>query len=46
MSLISEQDQARLRDDFAAMTSPVRLLFFSQTFGCETCLQADRKSVV
>ncbi|MBS1819273.1 MAG: thioredoxin family protein [Acidobacteria bacterium] len=40
MSLISEQDQARLRDDFAAMTSPVRLLFFSQTFGCETCLQA------
>ncbi|MGC4081099.1 MAG: thioredoxin family protein [Vicinamibacterales bacterium] len=39
MSLISEQDQARLRDDFAALTSPVTLLFFTQSIGCETCLQ-------
>ena len=39
MSLISTADQQRLRDAFAAMTRPVRLLFFTQTLGCETCLQ-------
>src|SRR6476661_1254064 len=39
MSLISAAAQARLRTDFAAMTGPVRLLFFTQTFGCDTCLQ-------
>lgn len=39
MSLISEQDQARLRDDFAAMTAEVTLLFFTQTIGCDTCVQ-------
>jgi glutaredoxin-like protein len=40
MSLISSADQARLRDDFSRMTKRVRLLFFTQTFGCDTCLQA------
>jgi len=39
MPLISAADQARLRESFAAMTRPVRLLFFTQTLGCETCLQ-------
>ena len=39
MSLISAADQVRLRTDFEAMTGPVRLLFFTQTFGCDTCLQ-------
>ncbi|HUR34934.1 MAG TPA: thioredoxin family protein [Vicinamibacterales bacterium] len=39
MSLISDSDRARLTSDFAAMTRPVTLLFFSQTIGCETCLQ-------
>src|SRR5215468_7713163 len=39
MSLISEADQEKLRAAFAEMTSPVRLVFFTQTFGCETCLQ-------
>src|SRR5688500_7605867 len=39
MALISPSDQARLREDFAKMTRPVRLLFFTQTLGCETCLQ-------
>ena len=39
MALISAADQARLRESFAAMTRPVRLLFFTQTLGCETCLQ-------
>src|SRR6266542_1849919 len=40
MPLISSADQQRLRDSFAEMTHPVRLLFFTQTLGCETCLQA------
>jgi alkyl hydroperoxide reductase subunit AhpF len=39
MSLISPSDQDRLREEFAQMTRPVRLLFFTQTLGCETCLQ-------
>jgi glutaredoxin-like protein len=37
MSLISTADQARLRADFAELARPVRLVFFTQTFGCETC---------
>jgi alkyl hydroperoxide reductase subunit AhpF len=37
MALISASDQARLREDFAKMTRPVRLLFFTQTLGCESC---------
>jgi glutaredoxin-like protein len=39
MALISAADQEHLRESFAAMTRPVRLLFFTQTLGCETCLQ-------
>jgi len=39
MALISAADQQRLRESFAEMTRPVRLLFFSQTLGCETCPQ-------
>src|SRR5262245_11716868 len=38
MGLISAGDQERLREDFAKMTKPVRLVFFTQAFGCETCL--------
>ena len=37
MSLIAPADQERLREEFAKMTRPVRLLFFTQTLGCETC---------
>jgi alkyl hydroperoxide reductase subunit AhpF len=37
MPLISDADQARLREDFARLTRPVRLLFFTQAVGCETC---------
>jgi hypothetical protein len=37
MGLISAGDQARLREEFAKLTRPVRLLFFTQTLGCETC---------
>jgi len=39
MALITEADQARLREDFARLKRPVRLLFLTQTIGCETCLQ-------
>jgi glutaredoxin-like protein len=38
MALISSPDQDRLRQSFAEMTRPVRLLFFTRTFGCETCV--------
>jgi len=39
MGLLGAADQERLRERFAGMTRPVRLLFFTQTLGCETCLQ-------
>ena len=39
MALISPADQQKLRESFGAMTGPVRLLFFTQTLGCETCPQ-------
>ena len=39
MALISPADQDRLRESFAEMERPVRLLFFTQTLDCETCLQ-------
>ena len=39
MTLISPADQQKLRESFAGMTRPVRLLFFTQTIGCETCPQ-------
>jgi alkyl hydroperoxide reductase subunit AhpF len=39
VALISAADQQRLRDAFAEMTRPVRLLFFMQTLDCETCPQ-------
>lgn len=39
MSLISPADQQKLQASFAEMTRQVRLLFFTQTIGCETCLQ-------
>jgi glutaredoxin-like protein len=40
MSLIPPADQERLRGDFSRLTSRVRLLFFTQVVGCDTCLQA------
>lgn len=39
MSLISPADQQALRDAFSTMTQPIRLLFFTQTVGCDTCVQ-------
>ena len=40
MPLLSPADQDKLRAAFDEMTSPVRLLFFTQTLDCETCVQA------
>jgi len=39
MGLLAPQDQERLREAFDEMTRPVRLRFFTQTIGCETCVQ-------
>jgi alkyl hydroperoxide reductase subunit AhpF len=35
--LISAPDQERLRESFGELKRSVRLLFFTQTIGCETC---------
>ncbi len=40
MALLSPSDQEKLRESFEDMPAPVRLLFFTQTFDCDTCLQA------
>jgi alkyl hydroperoxide reductase subunit AhpF len=38
MGLLAPADQEKLKETFSEMTSPVRLLFFTQTLDCETCL--------
>jgi alkyl hydroperoxide reductase subunit AhpF len=38
MALLSPADQDKLRKSFAEMTQPVRVVFFTQTLDCETCL--------
>ena len=42
MGLLAPQDQQRLREAFDEMTRPVRLRFFTQTIGCETCAQTKQ----
>jgi alkyl hydroperoxide reductase subunit AhpF len=37
MGLLAPADQQKLREAFDEMTRPVRLRFFTQTIGCETC---------
>jgi alkyl hydroperoxide reductase subunit AhpF len=39
MGLLAPADQDTLREAFNQMTHHVRLLFFTQTIGCETCLE-------
>ena len=39
MPLVSPADQERLRESFNELRRPVRLLFFTQALGCETCLE-------
>jgi alkyl hydroperoxide reductase subunit AhpF len=38
MALLAPADQDQLRQAFSEMTTSVRLLFFTQTIDCETCL--------
>jgi glutaredoxin-like protein len=40
MSLLSATDQQTLRSTLADMKNPVKLLFFTQAIGCETCFEA------
>ncbi len=42
MSLLSTADQEKLRESFDDMTSPVRVLFFTQTLDCDPCVQTRR----
>jgi alkyl hydroperoxide reductase subunit AhpF len=42
MSLLAPNEQDQLREWFTQMTGPVRLLFFTQTIGCEPCTQTRR----
>lgn len=42
MSLLSPADQERLRESFDEMTSPVKVLFFTQALDCEPCEQTRR----
>ena len=42
MALIGPADQARLKEDFSRLTKAVRLLFFTQTLDCETCVQTKQ----
>src|SRR5476649_298300 len=39
MPLLSPADQEKLRESFDEMTSPVRVLFFTQTLDCDPCVQ-------
>ena len=39
MPLLAPADQEKLRAAFDEMTSPVRMLFFTQTLDCEACAQ-------
>ena len=42
MALLSPSDQQALRNMFADMTRTVTVVFFTQTFGCETCDETKR----
>ncbi len=38
--ILSENDRKRVQGMLGGMAGPVRLLFFTQTLSCDTCLQA------
>jgi glutaredoxin-like protein len=40
--ILSDADRQRIGELLAGLSRPVRLLFFTQTFGCETCPDARR----
>ena len=37
--MLSSADQDKLREAFAELKSPVKIVFFTQTLDCDTCLQ-------
>jgi alkyl hydroperoxide reductase subunit AhpF len=39
MGLLSPADQDKLREAFAELKHGVKIVFFTQTLGCDTCLQ-------
>ena len=39
MALLSEQDQEQLRNEFAGLQQPVKLIVFSQEFECQYCAE-------
>jgi glutaredoxin-like protein len=42
MGFLSERDQKLVRERLAEMKEPVKLLHFTQTLNCETCLDAQK----
>jgi alkyl hydroperoxide reductase subunit AhpF len=42
MSLLSEAERQRVAEMLVPMTRPVRIVFATQTFGCDTCDDARR----
>lgn len=40
MALLSDPDRQKVSELFANMTEPVRLVFFTQSVGCESCTLA------
>ena len=42
MSYFSDNEMQALTERLAGMTNPVRLVFFTQAFGCETCATTKR----
>ena len=42
MARLSATDQQKLKHMLEQLPHPVRLIFFTQTFGCETCVAAKQ----
>ena len=42
MSYFSDDEMRALTERLSGMSNPVRLVFFTQTFGCETCAATQR----
>jgi alkyl hydroperoxide reductase subunit AhpF len=42
MSILTVQEQLKVRQTLAGMSSPVRLVFFGQSLNCDTCTPTRR----
>lgn len=42
MSYFSDQEQQAIAERLSTMTGPVRLVLFTQAFGCDTCPTTER----